>query len=102
MTDDIAARIPRRSWSAVGGRVMPPANRGTVRVPDVSGPPVGRRELKGRVSLASADGLLGPGRRLRSRGGHWVRLVLAWGLVVFLAPALVGWVWGLIAAASGG
>ncbi len=80
---------------------MPPAN-GTVHVPDVSGPPAGRRELKGRVSLASADGLLEPGRRLRSRGGHWARLVLVWMLVVFLAPALVGWVWGLIAAASGG
>ena len=99
MTDDIAARIARRGWSAVGGRVMPPAD-GMVQEPTPS-PPLGiRRELTGRVSFASADGLLGPGRRLRSRRGHWARHLFVWMVVVLLAPALLGWVWGLITAGN--
>ena len=101
MIDDIAARIPRQGWSAVGGRVMPPAD-GAVREPAPSGPPGARRDLKGRVSLATADGVLGPGRRLRFRRAHWVRPFVVWMMVVLLAPALVGWVWGLIKVAGGG
>ena len=101
MTDDIAARIARRGWSAVAGRLISPVD-GTVRGPVVSAPLGSRGELRGRVPLASADGVLGPGRRLRSRGAHWVRRALVWMLVVLLAPALVGWVWGLVSVARGG
>lgn len=101
MTDDIAARMPRRGWSAVGGRLISRGG-GTVRGSVVSAPLGSRGELKGHVPLASADGILGPERRLRSRGANWVRRALVWMLVVLLAPALVGWVWGLLSVARGG
>jgi len=95
MTDDIVASMPRRGGSAVGGRVIPPAD-GTVRDAAALVPKRARQELTGRVSLASADGLLGPGRRLRFRRARWARQALIWMLVVLLAPALTGWIWGLL------
>ncbi|KQV98036.1 hypothetical protein ASC87_22735 [Rhizobacter sp. Root1221] len=95
MTDDIAVGMPRRGWSAVGGRVMPPATGRAAEEPDTA-PPRARRELTGHVSFASSDGLLGPGRRLRFRRARWARQALVWLLVVLLAPAVAGWAWGLV------
>jgi hypothetical protein len=98
MTDDIAVGMPRQGWSAVGGRVMPP---GQVLSEDTGPAPVRvRRELTGRVSFASSDGLLGPGRRLRFRRARWARQALVWLMVVLLAPAVAGWLWGLVGASA--
>lgn len=95
MTDDIAARMPRRGWSAIGGRVNPPPHA-FAREDGDSVQPRARRELTGRVSFASSDGLLGPGRRLRFRRARWARHLLVWMVAVLLAPAFAGWVWGLV------
>jgi len=100
MTDDFVASLRGRGWSAVGGRVMPPAD-GMVRDAALVPPPA-RRELTGRVSFASADGMLGPGRRLRFRRTRLVRQLVAWMLVVLLMPVLTGWIWGLIGVFAGG
>ena len=98
MTDDIAVGMQGQGWSAVGGRVIPPSNATSNRTAAARAPR--RGELTGRVSFATADGLLGPGRRLRYRRARWVQHAIVWLAVVLLAPLVAGWAWGLLSAAS--
>ena len=95
MTDDIAVGMQGRGWSAVGGRVIPPSNASPSRTGAPARAPR-QGELTGRVSFATSDGLLGPGRRLRYRRARWIQHAIVWLAVVLLAPLVAGWAWGLL------
>ncbi|MET0349114.1 MAG: hypothetical protein ABW067_04940 [Rhizobacter sp.] len=100
MTDDIAVGMQGQGWSAVGGRVIPPTTAASQRGHAAGRPSSRRGELTGRVSFTTADGLLGPSRRLRFRRARWVRQAVVWLAVVFLAPLVAGWAWGLLGSLS--
>lgn len=95
MTDDLAVSMPSRGWSAVGGRVIPPSPREAAPRSPVPTPRAGT-ELRGHLSFASSDGLLGPGRRLRYRRARWARYAFVWAAIVLLLPLGVGWAWGVM------
>ena len=66
MIEDMAVDMRSTRWSAIGGRVLPPAAASAAgNVQALRHRP--QRKLQGYVSLATSDGLLGPGRRLRYR-----------------------------------
>lgn len=99
MTDDMAVGMPARGWSAIGGRVIPPSSSARARSRDTAGATRQGRQLTGRVSFATSDGLLGPGRRLRYRRASWARFAAVWLAVVLLLPLAAGWAWGLLGSA---
>lgn len=94
MTDDLAVGMPTRGWSAIGGRVIPPS--AGEHAAQVAPRRAAASDLKGHLSFATSDGLLGPGRRLRYRRARWARVAFVWAALVLLVPLGLGWAWGVV------